>query len=664
LEKEREDLRRFERSHEPEFDDILGKIESMETAEEPAKGLGPDIPWVNLLFGLFSLALLLFTFWSAAIRPMPAYAQRAIHLGFIVILCGFCTTSGLFKTKDGTLPQAERVLNLLFIAVGVLAIAYFAFHWKRLYLAQMSPTDYVLATLVILATLEITRRSIGWTLVIIVVLGFAYAMAGPHLPAAIAHRGYSPTRIITQIVVGTEGLFSSTLGISSTYVAAFVFFAGFLEAFGGLKVFMKLALAVAGSLVGGPAKIAVVASGFFAMISGSTVANVVSTGSITIPLMKRMGYPRDWAGAVESCASTGGTFTPPIMGATAFILAEFIGVPYLEVMKAGMIPAFLYYVGLYSAVHYKSSHLNFRGLPKDRLPVAWDCLKKSAPLLTPIVLLVYLLVRQYTAMTAALYSCGLLFLVAFLSRDTRPSFERILKACKGSSKAMIVVSSACATAGIFVAVLNLTGLGFKLSSLIVTLSGGNLLIALLLTQVTAVLLGMGLVTPAVYALLGVLVAPGLIKMGVQPMAAHMFVFFVAALAPITPPVALAAYAAAGIADADPFKVGMQAVKLAMVAFFLPYFFVLNPALLGYGDFLEILFPLLTAALGVFVLGFATQGFFRRKLDLWERILCGGFALCMIFPENYTDFLGLAGILCMTLYFAKTSGKGLPHPGQR
>lgn len=656
------ELRRSEALEQSEIDEILQKIETMETPEEPAKGLGPEIPWVNALFGLISLGLLLFTFWSAAIRPIPAYAQRAIHLCFIVTLCGFTSTSGLFKNKEGKLPRAEQILNVLFITVGVLAIAYFAFHWKRLYLSQMSPADYVLAAIVILATLEVTRRSIGWTLVVIVAVGVTYAMVGPYLPDAIAHRGYTLNRIITQIVVGTEGVFSSTLGISSTYVAAFVFFAGFLEAFGGLKVFMKLALAVAGALVGGPAKIAIVASAFFAMISGSTVANVVSTGSITIPLMKRMGYPKGWSGAVEACASTGGTFTPPIMGATAFILAEFIGVPYLEVMKAGMIPALLYYIGLYSAVHYKSTALNFQGLPRDRLPAGWECFKKSFPLLAPIFLLVYLLVQQYTAITAALYSCGLLFFVAFLSRDTRPTWSRILKACKGSSKAMIVVSSACAAAGIFVAVLNLTGLGFKLSSLIVTLSGGNLLFALLLTQVTAVLLGTGLVTPAVYALLGVLVAPGLIKMGVQPMAAHMFVFYVAALAPITPPVALAAYAAAGIADANPLTVGTHAVKIAMVAFFLPYFFVLNPALLGYGTLLEIVLPFATAALGVFVLGFATQGFFKRSLRVWERLLCGAFALSLILPENYSDFIGVAGIAVMVLFFAKTAKRQTPSLG--
>ncbi len=650
-----------ETSPEPEIDDILSKVESMDIPDVPSSGLGRDVPWVNLVFGLVALGLLLFTFWSAAIFPMPAFSQRATHLCFIVLLCGFTSVSGIWKTdKQGKYgaPLQDRIINIVMMVAGLIAILYFAVYWKRLYLASMLPLDYVMAAIVILITLEITRRAIGWTLVVIVVLAVIYAVFGPYFPQAISHRGYTIQRIISQVVVGTEGLFSSTLGIASTYVAAFVFFAGFLEAFGGLKVFMKLALAVSGGLIGGPAKIAVVASSFFAMLSGSTVANVVSTGSITIPLMKRMGYPKEWAGAVEACASTGGTFTPPIMGATAFILAEFLGVPYLEVMTAAIIPSILYYVGLYSAVHHQSCRLNFKGLPKDKLPSAKASLRKSAPLLLPIILLVYLLIMQYTAMTAAMYSIVLLFAVSFLAKETRPTIQRILRASKGSAKAMIVVSSACASAGIFIAVLNITGLGFKLSSLIVSLSGGNLFIALLLTQVTAVLLGMGLVTPAVYALLGVLVAPGLIKMGVMPMAAHMFVFFASALAPITPPVALAAFAAAGIADADPFKVGMHSVKLALVAFFLPYFFVLNPALLAYGGFLEILQPLVTALIGVFSLGFASQGFFRRQLAMWERVLCCLFALCLVLPEPITDVVGLIGLASMAFYFHKSTKRSV------
>ncbi len=644
----------------PVIDDILSKVESMDMPDVLPSGMGKNIPWVNALFGIIALGLLIFTFWSAALFPMPAFSQRATHLCFIVVLCGFTSVSGLWKGREDArygAPLPDRILNVAIMVAGIVTITYFAIHWKRLYSDPMLPMDYVLAVVVILITLEITRRAIGWTLVVIVTAVVIYAVFGPYFPAAISHRGYSIQRIISQIVVGTEGLFSSTLGIASTYVAAFVFFAGFLEAFGGLKVFMKLALAVSGGLVGGPAKIAVVASSFFSMLSGSTVANVVSTGSITIPLMKRMGYPKEWAGAVEACASTGGTFTPPIMGATAFILAEFLGVQYLEVMRAAVMPAFLYYVGLYSAVHYQSCKLNFKGLPKDKLPSAGDGLRKSFPLLVPVVVLVVLLVMQKTAMTSALYAILVLFAVAFLAPETRPSLERILRASKSSAKAMIVASSACAAAGIFIAVLNLTGLGFKLSSLIVALSGGNLLIALILTQITAVLLGMGLVTPAVYALLGVLVAPGLVKLGVTPMAAHMFVFFVSALAPITPPVALAAFAAAGIADADPFKVGTHSVKLAMVAFLMPYFFVMNPVLLGFGGWTEILPPLITAIIGVYSLGFATQGFFRRNLSVWERLLCGACALMLVIPETVTDVVGLVGLAAMCLYFSKTAKRG-------
>ncbi len=465
---------------------------------------------------------------------------------------------------------------------------------------------------------------------------------------------------MSQIAVGTEGLFGSTLGIASTYVAGFIFFAGFLEAFGGLKVFMKLALSLSGALAGGPAKIAVVASGFFAMISGSTVANVVSTGSITIPLMRRMGYPNSWAGAVEAVASTGGTITPPVMGATAFILAEFLGTSYIDVMKAAVIPAFLYYAGLFAAVHAQSRKFGFTGLPREKLPNLKSALVQSAHLILPILLLVYLLIEQYVPITAALYATLALYVMAFLAAETRPNWTRILKASKAACKAMVVVSAACAAAGIVIAVLNLTGLGFKLSSIIVSISGGSLLAALLLTQAAAVLLGMGLVTPAVYALLAVLVAPGLVKMGIPPMSAHMFIFFCAALAPITPPVALAAYAAAGLAESSPFSVSMNAVKLGLVAFFLPYFFVYNSSLLFMGDYLNISGHFLTALIGACVLGFTTQGFFRRALSRIEQAVFLVLSLLLIVPDLTLSLIGLAGLMLAGWITSKRSAGRSTH----
>lgn len=642
-----------EEKENPYVDEVLQKVEQMDAEDCLAAGFPEGNRLAGLALSITAIVFLLYTYYSGALASIPAFLQRALHLGLIFILCALIYPSKLFKKGS----RVEAVYNLLFIGLGLFSVAYLALNWKALYLSDLTFWGKAVSFVVILVVLDMTRRSIGMTLVLIVVIGVVYAVIGPHLPDIIAHRGYSFDRILSQVAVGTEGLFGSTLGISSTYVAAFVFFASFLEAFGGLRAFMKLALSLAGGLVGGPAKIAVVASGFFAMISGSTVANVVSTGSITIPLMKRMGYPNAWAGAVEAVASTGGTITPPIMGATAFILAEFLGVPYLDVMKAAAIPALLYYIGLFSAVHAKSCLQGFVGLPKNKLPHLKEALVASAPLITPILILVYLLVEKYTAMTAALYASIALLLFAFTTRVTRPSVQRIVRASKSASKAMVVVSAACATAGIIIAILNLTGLGFKLSSIIVTLSGGNLLVGLLLTQLAAIILGMGLVTPATYALLAVLVGPGLINMGVQPMAAHMFIFFFAALAPITPPVALAAYAAAGLADDSPFKVGMNAVKLGLVAFFLPYFFVFSPSLLGYGKLSVILVDFITAAVGVYVLGFATQGYLRGPLNRMEQTLLMVLALCLIVPHNVVSLVGLAGLTLMFAirFFKRTVG---------
>lgn len=631
-----------------EVDEILTRIEAASTEDIKANGFHSEAPFLKVIFGFVSIGLLVYTFYSGAIVPIPAFVQRAIHLIFIVVLCMLIHPSKISfggQNKVGL----NRCLNLSLLVIGIVAISYFAFHWKALYTAKLTVIDAVFAVVIIILVLEVTRRALGMTLVIIVAIGVIYALLGPYLPNAIAHRGYSIERIISQVAVGTEGLFGSVLGISSTYVAAFVFFASFLESFGGLQVFMRLALSISGSLKGGAAKISIVASGFFSMISGSTVANVVSTGSITIPLMKRMGYPKAWAGGTEAAASTGGTFTPPIMGATAFILAEFLSQPYTEVMKAAIIPSFLYFVGLYSAVHAQSCKQGFSGLPRSKMPPLISSFTYAAPLLLPVAVMVTLLFQRQTAMTAALWASVLLFVMASFSKLTRPSVSRIIRAAKAGAKAMVVVSSACAAAGIFIAILNLTGLGFKLSSIIVSLSGGNLLVALLLTQATAVVLGTGLVTPAVYALLGVLVAPGLIKLGVAPMSAHMFIFFVSALAPITPPVALAAYAASGIAGDSPFKVGKEAVKLALPAFFLPYFFVYSPSLLGMGDWQSILVHSFTALVGVYFLGIGTQGFFRRQLNRPTQLIIVASSLLLIVPHTIATLVGMC-LLTITLLF--------------
>lgn len=642
-----------------EVDEILSRIEKASTEEITANGFYSDAVALKFFFGFVSIGLLIYTFYSTVIVPIPAFVQRALHLIFIVVLCMLIHPTKIkFQKKINV--GLNRFINLLLMIIGIISISYFTFQWKALYTAKLTSVDTIFAVIIVLLVLEVSRRSLGLALVVIIAVGVLYAVIGPYLPNAIAHRGYSLHRILSQISVGTEGLFGSVLGISSTYVAAFVFFASLLESFGGLQVFMRLALSISGSLKGGAAKIAIIASAFFAMISGSTVANVVSTGSITIPLMKRMGYPKAWAGGTEAAASTGGTFTPPIMGATAFILAEFINQPYTEVMKAAIIPAFLYFVGLYSAVHAQSCRQGFSGLPRNKLPSFISAFLHAAPLLVPVAVMVILLFQRQTAMSAALWSILLLFVMASFSKLTRPTIARVIRAAKAGAKAMIVVSSACAAAGIFIAILNLTGLGFKLSSVIVSLSGGNLLVALLLTQATAVVLGTGLVTPAVYALLGVLVAPGLIKMGVAPMPAHMFIFFVSALAPITPPVALAAYAASGIADESPFKVGMEAVKLALPAFFLPYFFVYSPSLLGIGDWQPIAVHSLTALIGVYFLGVGTQGYFRRILKRPVQFLIVVGSLMLIAPNTMVTMIGIGLLLIVfiALFMTQKSQENL------
>jgi len=467
----------------------------------------------------------------------------------------------------------------------------------------------------------------------------AYAEFGNYLPGPIAHKGYSFWRLVNMVSVGTEGLFGSILGVSATYIAAFLIITAILQICGATKYFMKLAFSIAGNFVGGPAKVAVVSSALTGMITGSTVANVTATGSITIPLMKKVGYEKTFAGAVEAVASAGGSITPPIMGATAFIIADFLGISYWKVALSAAIPAILYYTSLFTAVHLRSIKLNMIGLNRNELPSFISSIKEAFPVLIPVGLLVYLLSLKYTALFAAFWTIVALLIMSSLKKDTRLSLSKLIKVCRLMAKIILPVSTACATAGIIVAMLNMTGLGQKLGCLVTTIASGRLLIAMFLTQIAALILGMGLVSPATYVLLAILCAPALIDMGASPISAHLFVYHFAILGTLTPPVCLAAYAAAGIAESNPLKTGVTAFRLAIPGFLVPYFFVMNPALIGQGTVLEVLVCFLTAAIGFVFFNVSIEGFLWKKLKAWERVLLMGGSIFLIYPLLIDSIIG-------------------------
>ena len=483
---------------------------------------------------------------------------------------------------------------------------------------------------------------------IIAILCILYALFGPNLPRSIAHRGYTWIRITEVLFKGTNGIFNTPLGVSSIYVSIFVIFAGVLEASGAGDIFIRLTQALLGGFRGGPAKVAVVASSLFGTISGSAVANVVGTGSFTIPLMKKSGFDSEFSGAVETAASSGGQLMPPVMGAAAFIMADYIG-SYQEVLTAAVIPAILFYIALFIMIDLEALKKDLKGQSKDELPNFMEELKKGWLLLMPLVLLVFLLVGvRYSAQKSAFFSIIFLVVIMLVYPGKKRSVSEILHLIASSSKGMVSVALTTGTAGIIVGMLMLTGIGYKLSSLLISLSQGNVMLLLILTMVTSVILGMGMPTSAAYVLLATLIVPALENLGIAKIAAHFFVFYFGIMANVTPPVAVAAYTAAGIAKGDAMKTGFVAWRLSLAGFLMPFMFCMNPALLGKGTNGEIILAIMSALIGAYGLATAVQRYFKGNLS-WPKtivVLLGSVSTMM--PGIKSDIFGL---ICLGSIYA-------------
>ena len=440
----------------------------------------------------------------------------------------------------------------------------------------------------------------------------------------------------------TEGILGSPIGVSSTFVFMFILFGAFLNKTGLGKFFIDLALAAAGHQAGGPAKVAVISSGFFGTISGSSVANTVTTGTFTIPLMKSIGYEGHFAGAVEAASSTGGQLMPPIMGAAAFIMSDFIGVPYITIAIAAVLPALLYYMAVFIMIHMEAKRLGLKGLPREQLPNTKKIFMEGGHLLIPLFVIIYMLIKGYTPLKAAFYSILITVAVAMMRKNTRLKLSDIVDAFDEGARSSLGVAAACACAGLVIGSVTLTGIGLKLANGIVSLAGGHLFFTLVLTMVTSILLGMGLPTTAKYIVLASMAAPAIQKFGVPVLAAHMFIFYYGIIADLTPPVALAAYAGAGIAGAEPMKTGFTALRLAVAGFLIPYFFAYNPELLMINaSFANTTVPALTAIGGTVLLSFAAAGYWLRNLHMYERAILLAGALLLIQPGWMTDVAGVA-----------------------
>jgi TRAP transporter 4TM/12TM fusion protein len=589
------------------------------------------------LITVVGIAMSLFHIYTAQFGVYSAMVQRPVHLAFAFLLVFLLHPSR--KQGGGGWVHA---LDGLFILCSVVSLIHLVVTFKEVVLrgGAATPLDLWLGGMLILLLLEGTRRVLGWALPIIAAISILYALLGQYIPGLWGHRGLDLETLISYQYLTTEGIFGLPLGVSATFIYIFILFGGFLVSSGTGEFFIDLANSVTGSVRGGPAKVAVVSSSFFGTISGSAVANVVGTGSFTIPLMKRLGYSPTFAGAVEAVASTGGQIMPPIMGAGAFIIAEMLGIPYLEVAFAAALPALLYYFALIYMVHLEALRLGLRGLSKEELPSLWGTLKERGYLLIPAILLVYWLVIGYSPMKAGLWSIGAVFLFSFVRRATRMGPMKLIEALRKGGTGCLEVVTACACAGIVIGVVTQTGLGLKFSTLVIEASKGFLPLALTFIAMTSLILGMGVTTSAAYILTVILGGPVLIKLGVLPLAAHLFVFYYACLSTITPPIALAAYAGAGIAGASPFSVGFMAMRLALIAYIVPYFFVFQPVLILQGTFLNILFAFFTAILGCAAVGSALMGQMLGSLGYLSRIFLFLGGLTLINPGIYTDLFGM------------------------
>lgn len=621
-------------------EEVLKKYDKDSDTMEYKGIMAKIVSAIAITFSIFQL-------YTATFGVLDAQLQRAVHLGF-----GLALVYLLYPTRKSWSRTKLHPLDLLLAILGAAAPAYILIEYKELVLRSglVSTPDLVVGIIGILLVVEATRRVVGIPMVTVVLLFLAYAFAGPYMPGVLAHRGLTLSQLVGHLYFTTEGIFGIPLGVSSTFIFLFILFGAYLESTGLGKFFIDLANSIAGWASGGPAKVAVLSSGLMGTVSGSSVANVVGTGSLTIPMMKKLGYHKNFAGAVEAAASTGGQLMPPVMGAAAFLMAEFVGVPYIDIVKAAVIPALLYFTGVWLGVHFEAKRSNLKGLPREQLPKMSRLLVERGHLAIPLVVIVYLLVTGYTPMRAALVAIVLSIICSALRKSTRMKPIEIVRGLDKGARNVLSVLVACASAGIVIGVVTKTGVGLKLASGLLTLSGGMLLPTMFFTMITAIVLGMGVPTTANYVITSTIAAPAIIQMGVPVLAAHMFVFYFGIIADVTPPVALAAFAGAGIAGGNALRTGVNAAKLAIAAFIIPYMFVLSPVILMIDATIPgLISTTVTAIIGMIALSSALIGYLADNCRIYERILLIVGGLLLIDPGMVTDLTGIA-IFAVVLFF--------------
>ena len=606
--------------------------------------------WDYIIKGI-CIVFAIFQLYTATFGVLDAHLQRAVHLAF-----GFVLIFLLYPARASWSRKSMHPLDILFAVVSAASALYIVVNYQELVLraGMNNETDFIVGLVGTFMVFEAARRVVGWPMITVAFFFMVYAFFGPYIPGILAHRGVGVQEMFDHLFFTTEGIFGTPMGVSSTFIYLFILFGAYLETTGLGKFFIDIANAIAGWAAGGPAKVAVLSSGLMGTVSGSSVGNVAGTGAFTIPMMKKLGYRPEFAGAVEAAASTGGQLMPPVMGAAAFLMAEFVGVPYFEVVKAAVIPALLYYIGVWLGVHYEAKKYDLKGTPREELPSFKKLFVEKGHLALPLIVIVYLLVSGFTPMRAALAAILLSICCASLRASTRITFRQGVQGLIDGSMGVLGVLIACATAGIIIGVVTKTGVGLKVATALLDLSGGALLPAMFFTMITSLILGMGVPTTANYVITSTIAAPALVQMGVPVLAAHMFAFYFGIVADVTPPVALAAFAGAGIAGANPMRTGVNAAKLAIAAFIVPYIFVLAPELLMINATpFTVVYSGLTAVIGMWGASIAMVGFCQNLLNILQRAMFFVGGICMIIPGEITDAIGI-GMIIAAFFWQKTN----------
>ena len=632
----------------------MDKLIAQYDKESAVRQLAGPMKWITfcllVLFSLYQLSSTLFF-------TIPPQIHRPIHLAF-----GLCLVYLLYAGRTKGDSNKIGVINILLALLGVAVTLYWVVDYEGLVTRTGNYTslDMVVGGIAILLVLEAARRVVGLPITLIATIFLLYTYLGPYMPGFLEHRGSDLSRIIGHSYYTLEGILGTPIAVSSTFIFLFVLFGAFLEKTGVGEYFNDLSLVVAGRRIGGPAKVAVFSSALQGTISGSSVANVVTSGAFTIPMMKRLGYRSEFAAAVEASSSTGGQIMPPVMGAAAFLMAEFIGVPYLEIAKSAALPAILFFVGIWIMTHFEAKRLGLRGLTKEELPNKKEVLKKVY-LLLPIVIIITALMMNFSAERSAIIGIVSTIVVGAFRKETRMSVADILQALASGARMALGVVAATACAGIIVGTITLTGIGLKLANGLIDLAGGELFLTLFFTMIASLILGMGTPTTANYIITSTIAAPALVQLGVPVIAAHMFTFYFGIVADITPPVALAAFAASGIAKSKPIKTGIESTRLSIAAFMAPYIFVVSPALLLIDTtFTESLWVMFTSTLGMIGVGAGLIGYWMAKLNILERIAAVAGGVLAVIPGIESD---IAGFILLAAIFGLSYLKSRKQKGQ-